>query len=251
VSLPNLPAFSPVASKLMMIFGHEHVNFREAADLVRSDAAFSTEILRLANSSLTGMRFPCLSILHAITLLGVKHIASLATTLCVGKLVKQVSKLPLMRQCWRHNLATALIARSRAEHYDLDADDAYMFGLLAGIGRLALLVSDPEAYQEIAYRAETEGISLDLLEANFFGFDNRQAARWLVSEWHLPIELLKVYSIPNGSNLARLILDAGNEADRLGFAVLSDGIDDDLRAEDPAAYEIAESVNRVEQELGI
>ena len=61
-----------------------------------------------------------------------------------------------MRRCWRHNLATALIASQWSGEYKVDSETAYTFGLLAGLGRLALLVSDPEVYSTLAERAQTE-----------------------------------------------------------------------------------------------
>src|SRR5437016_1877293 len=88
LAAPNLPAFSPVASKLMTLLRREQVNFREVAELIKSDAGLSVELLRLANSPITGVRFPPTSILHALSILGVRQVASLTTTLSIGKLLK-------------------------------------------------------------------------------------------------------------------------------------------------------------------
>jgi len=163
-------------------------------------------------------------------------------------MLRPVSKLPLMRRCWRHNLATALIARVKSAEYDVDSEDGYMFGLLAGIGTLALLVSEPAAYCQLVRQATEEDIPLETLEAQFFGFDNREAGAQLVSDWHLPPDLLKVFSPGNDSNLAHLILRADFEAARMGFGVIGVHMVDTT---DPKAFDIAERVNWVEQELGI
>ena len=252
LALRNLPPFSPVASKLMTLLRQENTSFRDAAELLKSDAALTAEVLRLANSPMAGLRFPTASLLQALSVLGVNRIASLTTTLCVGRLLKPVAKLPLMRRCWRHNLATALISSQWSVEYKVDSEKAYMFGLLAGLGRLALLVSDPEVYSRLTERAQAENMPLEMLENRFYGFDHRDAGRWLVTEWKLPAELndVLVGSPIDGPNadLALLIREAAAEATRLGFGVLDTPAG---ATPDPASFEIAERVNQIEQDLGI
>ena len=238
--------------KLIRVLRREDASFREAVDLIKCDAAISAEVLRLANSSMSDLRFRPTSILQTLSLLGTKRVASLIATLCVGKLLNQVSKLPLMRRCWRNNLATALIAERWGEKYKVAPDDAYMFGLLNGLGRLALLASDPMAYSQVVEQAETEDRPLEALEARMFGFDSREAGAWLVSEWRLPAELLILFSPRNerapSSGLAALIEDAGQEATRIGFGLIERTRCDTF---DPESFEVAVSVNRVEQGLGV
>ena len=236
----------------MALLRQENISFRDAADLLKSDAAMTAEVLRLANSPTAGLRFPSTSLLQALSVLGVNRIASLTTTLCVGRLLKPLAKLPLMRRCWRHNLATALIASRWSAEYNVDSEKAYTFGLLAGLGRLALLVSDPQVYSQLAERAQTERIPLEILENRFYGFDHRDAGRWLIMEWKLPPELNDVLegSPIDGPNtkLPLLIHEATMEAIRFGFGILhSQPVD----APDPSLFEIAERVNQIEQELGI
>ena len=134
----------------------------------------------------------------------------------------------------------------------MDSEKAYTFGLLAGLGRLALLVSDPDIYSRLTERAQAENLPLEMLENRFYGFDHRDAGRWLVTEWKLPSELNDVLagSPLDGPNadLALLIRESTAEATRLGFGVL------DMppsATPDPASFEIAERVNQIEQDLGI
>ena len=236
----------------MMLLRQENTSFRDAADLLKSDAGLTAEVLRLANSPMAGLRFPTTSLLQALSVLGVNRVSSLTTTLCVGRLLKPVAKLPLMRRCWRHNLATALIASQWSGEYKVDSEKAYTFGLLAGLGRLALLVSDPEVYSRLTERAQAENMPLEMLENRFYGFDHRDAGRWLVTEWKLPAELndVLVGSPVDGPNadLALLIREAVAEATRLGFGVLDTP---PASAPDKASFEIAQRVNQIEQDLGI
>jgi len=225
-----------------------NVSFVDAADLMKSDASLAAEVLRMANSPLVGLRYPTTSLLQALSVLGVSRIVSLTTTLCVGRLLKPVAKLPFMRRCWRHNLATALIASQWSQEYKIDAERAYTLGLLAGLGRLVLLVSDPEMYSCLADRSLAENMPLEVVENRFYGFDHRDAGRWLVSEWKLPPELADVLDPESGSDIAMLIRGASAEATRIGFGVPGGP---PIDSSDPASFEIAERVNQIEQDLGV
>ena len=252
-TLRALPPFPPVAAKLMNLLRQENVDFRHAVELMKLDPSITTEVLRLANSASSGSRFPTTSLLQALSVLGVSRIVSLATTLCVGQLVKRLAKLPVMNRCWRHNLATALIASKGSQSCGVDSAKAYTFGLLAGIGRLALLSSNPEMYSHLVTRAANERMPLEMLEEELFGFDHREAGAWLVREWRLPDELNNVLfsrSPADGPDcrFARLIREAGSEADRLGFGVL-DVIPS--QPPDPSFFEIAGRVNQIEQDLAM
>src|ERR1051326_7517991 len=73
--LKRLPAFSPIALRLMALVADENVSFKEVAKLIALDPSLSGETLRLANSSLYGRRQPVQSILHAIAMVGIHGLA--------------------------------------------------------------------------------------------------------------------------------------------------------------------------------
>jgi HD-like signal output (HDOD) protein len=235
----------------MTVMRQENADFRQVVELLKTDAALAVEVLRLANSAGGGSRYPVTSLLQAISLLGANRIVSLAATVCVGRLLKPVAKLPVMRRCWRHNLATALIATRRAEEAKVDPEKAYTFGLLSGLGRIALLVSNPQLFSHAVQRAESERMPLEIIERELYGFDHRDAGRYLVTEWKLPDEMSAVLfsgTLGTYAELAYLIRDAGVEADNLGFGVIEEVSD---APPDPLFLDIAERVNQIEQELGV
>lgn len=251
--LRNLPPFPPVASKLIVLLRRQDSNFRDAVALMKSDAAITTEVLRLANSASLELRFPITNLLQALSTLGVNRIVSLTTTLCLGKLLKSVANLPIMRMCWRNNLATALIAAGMSSQFDVDAEKAYTFGLLSGIGRLGLLVSDPQLYTHLAMRAERERMPLEILERELFGCDHIEAGDCLIRLWKLPPEMATILfggTPMNGADarLAQLIREASEEAKRAGFGIIEMA---SMATSDSSAFEIVKQVNQIEQGLGI
>src|SRR5689334_6099125 len=78
--LKRLPAFSPVAVRLMALVSDENVCFKEVAKLIALDPALASETLRMANSGLFSRRQEIVSVLHAIAIVGLERLTHLAVT---------------------------------------------------------------------------------------------------------------------------------------------------------------------------
>jgi hypothetical protein len=98
--LAKLPPFRPVVISLVRLFDRDDVNNEEIAALVRSDPAIASELLGVVNSPLFGLRQNVLSELHAVSLLGVDRIKSLAATLAARSLMQGGPRTPVVRRFW-------------------------------------------------------------------------------------------------------------------------------------------------------
>jgi hypothetical protein len=126
----RLPAFPPVAIRVMQLANSEVVQLRQLSDLISSDAAFASEVLTVANSLLYAPRFPAQSILQAIAVLGATNLQGLCLTVGVRTYLGKTLNIPSMRDLWRHNLACAFIAEQLAATGFIDKDVAYTCGML-------------------------------------------------------------------------------------------------------------------------
>src|SRR3981081_570044 len=117
------------------------VSFKEIAQLLHADVAFSAELLRFANSALLANRYSVTSVQQAVSLLGTRRVYSLVLTLVMKRFSPQVSKSIAFRRCWRHSLACGLLCQELSPLYGLNKSDSYTAGLLHDIGSLALLVA--------------------------------------------------------------------------------------------------------------
>ncbi len=257
-AIRNLAPFSPVAIRLLLLLRKENVSYREVMDILKTDAAFCVELLRVANSAAMGCRFPTDSILQALTLLGIPRFSSLTITLAMTKFLRPVATLPVLRSCWRHNLATALAASEIASRRNVDSDTAYVYGLLHDIGRLGLLVAFPKSYVEIADIANLGNQSLSQLELAAFGFDHREFGAWVAVQWNLPPDVVDV-SLSHGADgnpvtpISKLVSQACRIANRIGFSVSERLVKAELSDGEPGemGHRIIEQVNRIEQEYGL
>src|SRR5713226_5848275 len=184
----NLPPFPPVAGKVITLLGTASFSFKEVADTLKTDAALSGEVLRLANSALVGARYQVTTIPQALPLLGTTRLTGLLLTLSVSKFLKCTGPRDSIRRSWHHNLACALAAKDFAQFFNRDPDEAYNAGLFHEIGRLALLVTQPALYEQMI----ASGGDLLALERTHFGLDHCEAGAWLIEHWRLPKWLIDV-----------------------------------------------------------
>src|SRR5215472_15797613 len=79
-ALINLPPFPAVAARILQLLSKEDAGMKELAALIRSDVAFSSEVLTMANSALFTFRNEITGILQATVLLGLQRVKAVALT---------------------------------------------------------------------------------------------------------------------------------------------------------------------------
>jgi putative nucleotidyltransferase with HDIG domain len=193
-ALISLPPFPGVAMRVLQLLSKDDVGFKELTALICSDMALSSEILTLANSAFFCLRSEIRGILHATVLLGLQRVKALALTVSMRVYLTDVLTIPALLACWRHSLATALIAEEVVGVSYMDKDAAYTAGLLHDIGRLALAVIHPAQYANFLSSAPRTDAEILEGERQLFEVDHCQAGRWLVEAWKLPKEFVDITS---------------------------------------------------------
>ncbi len=264
--LNDLPPFPIVAIKALQLVSNEKAPMRELSELVRTDAALSGEILRIANSALYGLRIEVESALTAMVLLGLDRIKSIVVTSALRHYIGRSIEAPWMRICWRHSLATALLAKELAKGTSTSEEVAYTAGILHDIGRLALAMAFPTRYSEFILNPEPTSLELLEAERELFGIDHCEAGEMLMARWNLPESLViaasQHHDLPRGEdpNVLTLVRYGCRFADVLGFEVARSNrrtTYDDLIAELPSpsklpidqqeiSFRIASKINSIE-----
>jgi HD-like signal output (HDOD) protein len=223
-ALDNLPPFPAIALKALNLMAGTDTSLGELCDLIRSDPAFSTAILRLANSPLVGFSKEITSVLQASMLLGFRRLKSVAITVGLKAYLDR-SYTPILKSCWRHSVASAIVAERSAKAASLDKDFAYTAGIMHDIGRVAMAAAMPQAYARAVARGADQPHDLLPLEEELCGIDHCQAGRSLVAAWDLPEVFIEITSChhdpetrPRGA--ASVVRPSCMLADALGFAVV-------------------------------
>jgi len=225
-ALINLPPFPGVAARILQLLSKDDAGMKELAALIRSDIAFSSEILTLANSALFAFRTEITSILQATVLLGLGRVKAIALTVGMRSYVTDSLKLPALLACWRHSLACAVLCEEMAPACMFERDVAYVAGLMHDVGRLALTVVEPVRYSNLILEAEEQAFNVLDREREMFGVDHCEAGRWLAEQWKLPAHFAEVTAHhhepckPGKFDMVSLVQVACRLADCIGFSAV-------------------------------
>jgi HD-like signal output (HDOD) protein len=188
--LERLPPFPAIATKLIRVLSHDDANLREISNLIRADAALTSDLLRVVNSAVYGLSQPVASVQKAVTFLGFDKVRSFAMAISLKGFLHSAMRLDLVRSVWRQGLACGVLCDhlSAACSSSQNSDDrAYTTGLLHDIGRLGLFVAHPDEYAALI--AGSDSASLMVRERQAFGMDHCEAGAWLAEKWDLPEEV--------------------------------------------------------------
>jgi putative nucleotidyltransferase with HDIG domain len=227
-ALDELPPFPGVAKRLMATVSKEDADIHEVGKLIAAEPVFATRVLQLANSPLFALERQVRTISHAIILLGLDRVKAITFTRALEDFVTPALKIQALRACWRNCLASALLSEKLTRATRMDADFAYVAGLLRDIGRLALLVKYPEPYSNLLAVSGEQQFDLAMMERELFDIDHCEAGAWLMRQLPFPPELEHIVAnhhreLDHDSfRMVHLVQCADRLADALGFGVLPD-----------------------------
>ena len=188
--IPTLPAYVFELSRLLSATA---VDLRRVCRVIRTDPSLSAQVIRLCNSPSLGLQERVHNIEDAVILLGRERLRTLVLTCslleCVGNCLSPTD----LQSFWQHSLLTAtLSARSALCLRRLDADLAYLAGLLHDVGVLPLLILALRSKEpNLVPRALLWGESVEL-EQKQFGVDHCSVGKCIGLSWNFSAELIDV-----------------------------------------------------------
>lgn len=187
LSLAHLPAMPQIMVRLLDLCHRDDLNLGDLATLISRDAGMVARIFAVSNSAVYQRRSRPATLEQCLSMLGV----SMVKIIVINESVMQAfNRYTVLREVdlgsfWAHSLRCALIARElarKAGHED--PDEAYLGGLLHDIGRLAMLITDPDNYKRI-FLQYRDGSALCAIEQEQFGLTHAEIGAWLTEKWAL------------------------------------------------------------------
>lgn len=184
-----LPA---AAARLITEIHRAEPDLQHLGKLIAASPEISTRVLQTVNSSLFALRSPVLSVQHAISLLGVRHLRPiiLANTMR-DALPRPKDSLFDHQGFWADSLSRAIVARGLArERRPGSEDTAFTVALICDVALPVLLECWNEYYAPIVSEWRDGSRRLSELEQAAFGWDHAQAGAWILQSWGFPEELV-------------------------------------------------------------
>jgi len=222
-ALSLLPPFPAIAHRILALAGQERVSARDLGALIRLDPSFSAEVLGFANSALFGARCRVTSLTHAVALLGMNRVKSMATFVAVNKMVRSSVRSVSLRKVWVHSVVTAILAEEAASVLRMDSEFAYTAGLLHNLGILGMMSAYPAEYSRMLEVSEEFGLDLLQAERDLFDIDHCAAGAYLARDWNFPERLALVIAshhddpVPNEKSIDNIVRVSWRLTDALGF----------------------------------
>lgn len=182
-TLPTLPA---IAVRVLQLCQSDTLDLGQIAETLAKDPALSAKVLRLVNSPAFGLRQEIRTVPHALAMLGLNAVRTLALSFSLVRELKK-SQGAGLDAYWKRSIISAVAARELAVTLRFSApDEAFLAALLQDIGILALGRVAGRHYDKVANQAGDNHARLAKLERETFGADHADIGAWLIGTWHLP-----------------------------------------------------------------
>lgn len=190
----ELPSFPAVAMSTLSLL-RQHADMAEVAASLMTDPGLTVRILRTVNSAAFGMRKRVTNLQYATSLLGRSRVESLVLTAAVGSALPDPGVIELA-PFWRTSARRACLASRIAARVDPGSQvESFTAGLLQDMGVPVLAASHPDRYAELWSRSECDdGVTLQELELDAFGYDHAHVGAVLAESWDLPEALITAIS---------------------------------------------------------
>lgn len=194
----EIPSIPLVLIKIIQTLDDDSSTAKELEQLILHDPALSARILRLANSAFYSFRARVKTISHAISLLGINLVTSLAIGVSIFDSFSRggSSEAALISRLWTHSCGVGVLVReiwAGSCHKTKEGEFAFLCGLLHDLGKAVLFRAYPGQYGSIfAIRKSESDPAISGYENQNYGADHAVIGEMLARQWGFPHELVTV-----------------------------------------------------------
>ena len=182
-TLPTLPA---VAVQVFNLCQKAEPQIPQIAKAISNDPALAAKLLKMVNSPLFGLRSEVTTVTHAISMLGLNSVRTMALSFTLAQSIKG-GKQDWFNAYWKRSALAAVTAREIAMLIGMkEQEEAFLGALLQDIGMLVFSKIAKKEYDELARPCHGHHLKLAQAERKKFGCDHSEIGSWLVTKWKLP-----------------------------------------------------------------
>lgn len=184
--LSSLPEIYLRVSELLE---NEDSTSAQIGQLVETDPALTTRILKMVNSAFYGFPHEIATISQSISILGRDRLRQiLIGSMLGGVFGKMGSRVISLNDFWYDSVKTAILARylCRESRNSDQAETLFTAGLLHKIGKLILAQRLPDEYMRVQITTEAENLDAFLVEQRIIGYTHCDVGAAFIKKWGLP-----------------------------------------------------------------
>ena len=190
-SLPTLPN---VFLRVSQMLNDPMVTAKKLAEVIETDQAIAMKLLKIVNSPFFGFSRKIMTVQDAVVLLGFSATKNTVMTISVIRTLNHESKVEEfnMQDFWKHSIATGLVSRYLAKKTQVDAEKAFVAGILHDIGKIILEQYFQEEMEKVLHLMRTQKISFYEAELQVYKGTHCDLGSYLADKWNLPLPLIEV-----------------------------------------------------------
>ncbi|MEM0952160.1 MAG: HDOD domain-containing protein [Cyanobacteria bacterium P01_H01_bin.74] len=191
--IEQLPEPPQITMRVRQMLEDETTTAEQLADVIKLDAWFTGQILKLSNSAAYGLKNRIASVKEAVAIVGFRVLKSMVYTILASSTLSESAQGYSLEKgdLWHNGLTCALYAKHIAsKQADVDNELAYTAGLLHGIGKVVLSDAVGVNYADIESLAYKKRIDFLSAEEEVVGINHCQAGARIAKNWGLPAVLI-------------------------------------------------------------
>ncbi len=198
VEIPPLPT---ATARLVQEISAPDPDLSRLVTVISTAPDVTAKVLQTVNSSLFGLRTPVISVRHAVSLLGMRHIRPIVLSHAMrGSLPVAADGLFDPDAFWTDCLLRSVVARSLAHRLcPGEQDEAFTAMLVSDVAVPVLLNACGDYYAPVVIQWRAGAARLSEIEREALNWDHAQAAAWILQQWGLPQELVCFAGFHNAS----------------------------------------------------
>jgi HD-like signal output (HDOD) protein len=185
-----LPATPRLYAQLIDLLADPKCSMVRVVEVIQRDLGMSTRLMQLVSSAFFGMSTQIQSLGACVGYLGLNAVRSLVLSAEITQLYPAAVPGFSSELIHARALATSRLARRLASSI-ADEGQAFVAGLLHGVGQLVLASRAPERFQEALELGKKRGLSLPAAEIEVFGATDAQVAAYLLALWGQPLDVVR------------------------------------------------------------
>ena len=185
----TLPAIPALPLQVLQMCRDDKASAQKVGEVISKDPSFVAKLLNVANSSFYGgSRHKVTTVTHAVTLLGMNSIATLAFCFSLYRDLRKKGGGAFDHTLfWHRCILASLAAKILAKRVRvINEEEIFLAGLLQDLGVLVMSEAFGNEYGALYQKANQDHHALESLEQGRWKTDHCEIGAWLAETWELP-----------------------------------------------------------------
>lgn len=192
--IDQLPTLPTVFVRVSQMLNDPMVTAKKIAEVIETDQAIAMKLLKVVNSPFFGFSRKIMTVQDAIVLLGFNATRNTVMTISVIRSLNHESKVEGfdISEFWKHSIATGIVSRYLARKVKVDADKAFVAGIVHDIGKIVLEQFFKEELEKVLKLMRARKLSFYEAELEVYRGTHCDLGSYLADKWNLPVPLIEV-----------------------------------------------------------